>query len=67
MAYIDFSPNPDQHQRILKHRVYWGAGLGLALSVVIAGVILFIFFTLSNDLWAGAEDLWEGSFSILSS
>jgi high-affinity iron transporter len=67
MAYIDFSPDRGMHQQILKHRVYWGAGLGLLLSILIAGVILAIFFTLSKDLWAGAEDLWEGSFSLLSS
>ncbi|KAH6574639.1 hypothetical protein BASA60_005404 [Batrachochytrium salamandrivorans] len=51
----------------LKRQVWVGTVSGLLLSLSIGAVFLFIWFKYAVDLWAMAESLWEGIFSIIAS
>ncbi|OMJ24939.1 Plasma membrane iron permease [Smittium culicis] len=51
----------------LRLQILIGAVVGFILCVVIGGVLIFLFYKYSNNVWAKHEDLWEGIFSLISS
>jgi high-affinity iron transporter len=47
--------------------VWYGVGLGLAICLVIGGVMIGVFYGYGNNVFSKAEDLWEGIFSLIAS
>lgn len=46
----------------------WAGGLaGFVVCLFVGTIILAVFYTLGNDLWASTEHYWEGMFSIVAS
>ncbi|KAL2914220.1 high-affinity iron permease [Polyrhizophydium stewartii] len=50
----------------LRRRVWLGTLSGLLLSLAIGAAFLAVWYKYAVDLWAKAEALWEGIFSIIS-
>jgi high-affinity iron transporter len=60
---------PDQDQQIYKRlvkQVWWGAGSGVGICLIIGGAFIGVFYGLGNDIWSKAEDLWEGIFYLVA-
>lgn len=59
-----------QDDRTLYKRLVWqvwiGSALGLFICLAIGGAFIGVFYSLGRDIWASAEDLWEGIFSIIA-
>lgn len=47
-------------------QVWAGAIVGLFICLAIGGAFIGVFYSLGRDIWASAEDLWEGIFSIIA-
>lgn len=47
-------------------QVWVGSALGLFICLAIGGAFIGVFYTLGKDVWASAEDLWEGIFSLIA-
>ncbi|XP_006463615.1 hypothetical protein AGABI2DRAFT_40806, partial [Agaricus bisporus var. bisporus H97] len=59
-----------QRRRVLRRmriQIFLGAGLGLFLAIAIGAAFIAVWFTKASDLWAKAEDLWEGIFNVIAS
>ncbi|PWN25546.1 iron permease FTR1 [Jaminaea rosea] len=50
----------------LRKLVLLGAGCGLGIAFIIGAIFLAVFYTQSNDLYAKAEELWEGIFCLIA-
>lgn len=53
--------------KYLRLQIWFGGLLGLVVCLLFGSVILAVFYTFGNDLWAVTEHYWEGTFSILAS
>ncbi|EAW14722.1 FTR1 family protein [Aspergillus clavatus NRRL 1] len=51
----------------LIRQVWWGVGVGLFISICIGAGMIGAFYGYGKDHFAGAEDLWEGIFSLIAS
>lgn len=61
---------PDQDQQIYKRlvrHVWIGSGIGIGMALTIGGIFIGVFYGLGDDIWAKAEDLWEGIFYLIAS
>ncbi|KEF54213.1 high-affinity iron transporter [Exophiala aquamarina CBS 119918] len=60
-------PEQDQqvYKRLVRH-VWIGAFLGIGICLVIGGAFIGVFYGLGHDIWANAEDLWEGIFYLIA-
>lgn len=47
-------------------QVWVGAALGIVICLAIGGAFIGVFYTLGRNIWASAEDLWEGIFSMVA-
>ncbi|KAJ8325880.1 high-affinity iron permease [Batrachochytrium dendrobatidis] len=61
------SPQFKAMSRQLKRQVWVGTLSGLLISLTIGVIFLVILFKYAVDIWAQAEALWEGVFSLLAS
>ncbi|OLY84889.1 Plasma membrane iron permease [Smittium mucronatum] len=53
--------------RKLRRQILFGSLAAFILCVVIGGVLIYLFYRYSSDIWSKHEDLWEGIFSLISS
>lgn len=52
----------------LKKQVWFGAGLGLLLSIIFAVIFIIIYYTLDNEVFEGkGEQIFEGVISVIAS
>ncbi|GAQ78113.1 similar to high-affinity iron permease [Klebsormidium nitens] len=52
----------------LKKQVWFGAGLGLLLSIIFAVIFIVIYYTLDNEVFEGkGEQIFEGVISVIAS
>eukprot|EP00243_Klebsormidium_subtile_P005507 TRINITY_DN2217_c0_g2_i1.p1 TRINITY_DN2217_c0_g2~~TRINITY_DN2217_c0_g2_i1.p1 ORF type:complete len:361 (+),score=111.22 TRINITY_DN2217_c0_g2_i1:397-1479(+) len=52
----------------LKKQVWWGAGLGLLISIIFAVIFIVIYYTLDNKVFTGqGEQIFEGVVSVIAS
>jgi len=54
-------------RKSLVRQVWLGVGAGVFLCLVIGGGLIGAFYNLGKDVWGGAEDLYEGIFSLIAS
>ncbi|KAG1795325.1 iron permease FTR1 [Suillus plorans] len=52
--------------RKLRFQVFAGAGIGLFLSFALGAAFIAVWFTKASNLWAKAENLWEGIFELIA-
>lgn len=60
---------PDQDPAIYKRlvrQVWLGAGSGVLVCFIIGGAFIGAFYGLKKNIWAQAEDLWEGIFYMIA-
>ncbi|OKL56636.1 hypothetical protein UA08_08196 [Talaromyces atroroseus] len=60
---------PHQDQAIYKRlvrQVWFGSFLGIFICFVIGGAFIGVFYGLGHDIWANAENLWEGIFYLIA-
>ncbi|KAI5952967.1 hypothetical protein KGF57_004109 [Candida theae] len=50
----------------LRNQVWWGAGIGVIICLIIGVIFIALFYTLGKDIWSSSEDLWEGIFCIIA-
>lgn len=60
------TPETKRTYKKLKWQVWIGALLGLFICLAIGGGFIGAFYGLGKDIWSGAEDLWEGIFSVIA-
>ncbi|KAJ2713104.1 high-affinity iron permease [Coemansia spiralis] len=60
-----FSADPDSYRRARKH-IWIGAASGFGICAAVGAAFIAVFYTLSDDLWSRAENLWEGIFSLIA-
>ncbi|KAJ2146931.1 high-affinity iron permease [Coemansia sp. RSA 678] len=52
--------------RRARKQIWIGSLAGFLVCLVIGIVFIVVFYTLSNDLWSKAENLWEGIFCLIA-
>ncbi|TKA34554.1 hypothetical protein B0A54_13609 [Friedmanniomyces endolithicus] len=57
--------NPVVYKKLVR-QIWWGIGLGFGCCVIIGGGMIGAFYGLSKNAFSGAENLWEGAFSLLA-
>ncbi|WYZ44807.1 hypothetical protein EsH8_VIII_000123 [Colletotrichum jinshuiense] len=61
-------PERDVHvYKALRKQVWLGTGLGLLLCIIIAGIIIGVFYGVGRDSWQAHEYYYEGSFALFAS
>ncbi|KAJ3308038.1 high-affinity iron permease, partial [Blyttiomyces sp. JEL0837] len=60
-------PTEPALQTKLRRQVYLGTFLGILVTLSIGTVFLVLFFKYANNIWNKAEEIWEGSLSLLAS
>ncbi|KAJ2846080.1 high-affinity iron permease [Coemansia brasiliensis] len=60
-----FHEDPTNYKRARKH-IWLGSLAGFLICLIIGIVFIVIFYTLSDDLWSKAENLWEGIFCLIA-
>lgn len=50
----------------LRNQIWWGAGSGLVICLIISGAIVGVFYGLGKDRWSNIEYYWEGSFAVFA-
>lgn len=53
--------------RTLRLQIWLGGLAGFVTCLFVGTIILAVFYTLGNDLWASTEHYWEGVFSVVAS
>ncbi|BFZ56206.1 high-affinity iron permease [Savitreella phatthalungensis] len=53
-------------RRRFVRQIWLGAGIGLAICLVLGGAFIGAFYSLQKDIWGKSEDLWEGIFSMIA-
>ncbi|KAJ2358159.1 hypothetical protein IWW50_000563 [Coemansia erecta] len=61
-----FKDDLASYRRARKH-IWVGSLAGFLICLVIGVVFIVVFYTLSNDIWSKAENLWEGVFCLIAS
>ena len=51
----------------LYKQIWFGALAGFGICLVVGGAFIGVFYRFQNDIWGAAEDIWEGTFSIVAS
>ncbi len=60
---------PDQDHAVYKKlvkQVWYGAGAGILICLILGGAFIGAFYGLGKDIWANTEDLWEGIFYLIA-
>lgn len=60
---------PGQDQAIYKRlvrQVWAGSISGIVICLIIGGAFIGVFYGLGHDIWANAENLWEGIFYLIA-
>ncbi|CAK7563573.1 MAG: high-affinity iron permease [Sporothrix epigloea] len=60
---------PDQDPVLYKRmrkQVWYGAFCGVGVCLIIGGAFIGVFYGLQRDIWASAEELWEGIFYLIA-
>ncbi|CAK7242497.1 MAG: high-affinity iron permease [Sporothrix thermara] len=60
---------PDQDPTLYKRmrrQVWYGAATGVFICLAIGGAFIGVFYGLGRDIWANAEELWEGIFYLIA-
>ncbi|KAJ1748451.1 high-affinity iron permease [Coemansia sp. RSA 989] len=60
-----FDQDPGNLKRARKH-IWLGSLAGFLICLIIGVIFIAIFYTLSDDLWSKAENLWEGIFCLIA-
>ncbi|KAJ1940912.1 high-affinity iron permease [Linderina macrospora] len=59
-----------EHDRVslkkLQKQIWIGAIVGFILCLIIGVVFIVLWYTVANDAWSKAENLWEGIFSLIA-
>ncbi|CAK7226257.1 high-affinity iron permease [Sporothrix bragantina] len=50
----------------LRKQVWFGAGTGVIICLIIGGAFIGVFYGLGRDIWANTEELWEGIFYLIA-
>lgn len=50
----------------LRKQVWFGVGLGFIICLAIGGGFIGAYYSLQNDIFGSAEDLWEGIFCMIA-
>lgn len=60
-------PNQDQaiYKRLVR-QVWLGSFTGIFICLIIGGAFIGVFYGLGHDIWANAEQLWEGIFYLIA-
>ncbi|KAK0253971.1 high-affinity iron permease [Friedmanniomyces endolithicus] len=69
LAWLKQTIGPERDPVVYKklvRQIWWGIGLGFGCCVIIGGGMIGAFYGLSKNAFAGAENLWEGAFSLLA-
>ncbi|CAK7898395.1 plasma membrane iron permease [[Candida] anglica] len=57
--------DPLIYKRLVR-QVWWGAGMGLLVCIILGAAFIATFYTLGNNIWSKSEDLWEGIFCVIA-
>ncbi|KAJ2514777.1 high-affinity iron permease [Coemansia sp. RSA 1939] len=60
-----FAHDAQTYKRARK-QIWIGSLVGFSVCLAIGVIFIAIFYTLANDLWAKAENLWEGIFCLIA-
>ncbi|KAI8922446.1 iron permease FTR1 family-domain-containing protein [Powellomyces hirtus] len=60
-----FANDPVMYRRLRK-QVWLGTALGLAIVIIVAAVIIGVFYALSENIWEKHEMVWEGALAIIA-
>ncbi|KAK1062191.1 high-affinity iron permease [Friedmanniomyces endolithicus] len=69
LAWLKQTIGPERDPVVYKklvRQIWWGIGLGFGCCVIIGGGMIGAFYGLSKNAFSGAENLWEGAFSLLA-
>ncbi|KAI9681086.1 MAG: hypothetical protein M1817_002367 [Caeruleum heppii] len=53
------------YKKLVK-QVWWGTALGCFICIAIGAGLIGAFYSLGQNLWSGAEAVWEGVFSLVA-
>ncbi|KAJ1727133.1 high-affinity iron permease, partial [Coemansia biformis] len=60
-----FAADPDSYRKARK-QIWLGAAAGFGVCAAIGAAFIAVFYTVSDNLWSKAENLWEGVFSLIA-
>ncbi|TKA66611.1 hypothetical protein B0A55_08151 [Friedmanniomyces simplex] len=69
LAWLKQTIGPERDPAVYKklvRQIWWGIGLGFGCCIIIGGGMIGAFYGLSKNAFSGAENLWEGAFSLLA-
>ncbi|KAK0889338.1 high-affinity iron permease [Friedmanniomyces endolithicus] len=69
LAWLKQTIGPERDPVVYKklvRQIWWGIGLGFGCCIIIGGGMIGAFYGLSKNAFSGAENLWEGAFSLLA-
>ena len=67
LAFVDRAVGDDQvTKRRLNRQIWFGAGIGLLICLILGGAFIGAFYSLQKDIWGQSEELWECIFSIIA-
>ncbi|KAI0684853.1 Ftr1 protein [Cytidiella melzeri] len=53
--------------RRMRIQIFAGSSLGFFIALAIGAAFIAVWFTKASNLWANAEELWEGIFELIAS
>ncbi|KAI8816603.1 iron permease FTR1 family-domain-containing protein [Fimicolochytrium jonesii] len=53
--------------RRLRKQVWLGTGLGLLLTLIIAAIVISVYWVLKNNIWEKHEFVWEATLAVIAS
>ncbi|KAJ2756461.1 hypothetical protein IWQ56_006335 [Coemansia nantahalensis] len=59
-------PEDRESYRRARKQIWIGAATGFGVCAALGAAFIAVFYTLSDDLWSKAENLWEGIFSLIA-
>ncbi|KAJ1956661.1 high-affinity iron permease [Linderina pennispora] len=60
-----FANDPESLKKLRK-QIWIGAIVGFAICLIIGVVFIVLWYTVANDAWSKAENLWEGIFCLIA-
>ena len=58
--------DPEMRKMLLK-QIWIGALTALIICLALGGAFIGVFYRFQDDIWGTAEDIWEGTFSLIAS
>lgn len=67
LAFVQRAVGDDRAtKRRLDRQIWFGAGVGLLICLVLGGAFIGAFYSLQKNIWGQSEELWEGVFSLIA-